>query len=381
MFEDDWRTELEPAYRLAIEVAEQTVETGSVKDMLTIVDGLARLTGDYFASIAVVAGSAYKVETLLAQFWNRHLRRRLELSHLDLLGGLDDIEIDANRPLLASLDWYVPIFSAQTSNAVDRSSARDRRLAAEAAARSALAGSGRRLARFEKLLAHAQHLQHIREAQMTGLSSAWPVMRRAVERIGEALAETGRISRADDVFFIEHDEMLQAIGGRRIDAATVTRRRTERNSAKRLVPPDWVGRMPTMTRVAFEITNRAFGARRNLDAIVTGVPASAGRATGPVRLVLGPSDFDSVKPGDVVVAPLTAPAWTPLFSKAAAIVTDVGSGLAHASIIAREFGIPAVVGCGDATRRLSNDQYVIVDGTDGSIRHADTTRPTHLTPG
>ena len=102
-------------------------------------------------------------------------------------------------------------------------------------------------------------------------------------------------------------------------------------------------------------------------AFVTGVPASAGRASGPVRVIRGPDDFDQLQPGEVLVAPLTAPAWTPLFTRAVAIVTDVGSAAAHASIIAREYGIPAVVGCGDATARLRTGMRVIVDGSTGNV--------------
>jgi pyruvate,water dikinase len=105
-------------------------------------------------------------------------------------------------------------------------------------------------------------------------------------------------------------------------------------------------------------------------ALVSGVPASPGRATGSVRLVHGPDDFDELQPGEILVAPLTAPAWTPLFARAAAVVTDVGSAAAHASIIAREYGIPAVVGCGDATSRLRTGMRVTVDGTTGNVEPA-----------
>ena len=96
----------------------------------------------------------------------------------------------------------------------------------------------------------------------------------------------------------------------------------------------------------------------------------AGRATGPVRIIRGPDEFDELQPGDILVAPMTAPAWTPLFSRAAAVVTDVGSAAAHASIIAREYGIPAVVGCGDATARLRTGMRVTVDGGTGNVEPA-----------
>ena len=98
-----------------------------------------------------------------------------------------------------------------------------------------------------------------------------------------------------------------------------------------------------------------------------GLPASPGRASGRVRIIRGPEDFERLQPGDVLVAPATAPAWTPLFSRCAAVVTDTGSVLAHASLVAREFGIPAVVGTGDATARLSDGQVVTVDGSLGIV--------------
>jgi rifampicin phosphotransferase len=104
-----------------------------------------------------------------------------------------------------------------------------------------------------------------------------------------------------------------------------------------------------------------------LDAILVGEPASPGRATGRARVVDGPEDFDSFEEGEVLVARLTAPAWTPLFGHAAAVVTDGGTLAAHASLVAREYGIPAVVGTGDATRKLRNGMVVTVDGGAGVV--------------
>jgi rifampicin phosphotransferase len=112
------------------------------------------------------------------------------------------------------------------------------------------------------------------------------------------------------------------------------------------------------------------GASPSEHAIVRGSPASPGRATGAVRVVRGPADFDALEPGEVLVAPVTAPAWTPLFRRAVAVVTDSGSAAAHASIIAREYGIPAVVGCGDATARLRTGMRVTVDGSTGNVEPA-----------
>ena len=108
------------------------------------------------------------------------------------------------------------------------------------------------------------------------------------------------------------------------------------------------------------------------DAII-GQPASAGRASGPVRLITDPDQFDTFQPGEILLARATAPAWTPLFARAAAVITDGGAITAHASIVAREYGIPAVVGTGDATHRLVTGQWVTVDGSTGIVH---TTTPT-----
>jgi pyruvate,water dikinase len=137
-----------------------------------------------------------------------------------------------------------------------------------------------------------------------------------------------------------------------------------------LVPPLFVGRMNPVLRRLWASFPRMLGATRSDSAIVAGVPASPGRATGTVRVIRGPDAFGTLQPGEILVAPLTAPAWTPLFTLAAGVVTDVGNAAAHASIIAREYGIPAVVGCGDATSRLRTGMRVTVDGDTGNIEPA-----------
>jgi pyruvate,water dikinase len=101
--------------------------------------------------------------------------------------------------------------------------------------------------------------------------------------------------------------------------------------------------------------------------LVTGVPSSPGRARGPARLVRSVDDFSRVRRGDVLVCRTTDPAWTPLFRLAAAVVTETGGVLSHAAIVAREFGIPAVVGADQAMTDLTDGAPVIVDGTAGTV--------------
>jgi pyruvate,water dikinase len=100
---------------------------------------------------------------------------------------------------------------------------------------------------------------------------------------------------------------------------------------------------------------------------IRGVATSAGKVTAPACVLRGPEDFDQMKPGAVLVAGATTPAWTPLFAMASAVVTDIGGPLSHGSIVAREYGIPAVMGTGVATRRIRTGEILTVDGGAGTV--------------
>ena len=196
-------------------------------------------------------------------------------------------------------------------------------------------------------------------------------MRRAVQRIGQALADNGALADPDDVFFLTRDEVVAALDSpAEFAAPDIAGRRATRQEQARLVPPLLIGKVNPMLKRMWDSYPRMLGAAPSATALVTGSPASGGVATGRVRVVRGPDEFDTLQSGEILVAPLTAPAWTPLFTLAAAVVTDVGSPASHASIIAREYGIPAIVGCGDATARLATGMRVIVDGSTGNVEPA-----------
>lgn len=107
--------------------------------------------------------------------------------------------------------------------------------------------------------------------------------------------------------------------------------------------------------------------RASSDNEIAGVPGSPGRYTGTVRVIRDESEFSRLAPGDVLVCPITTPAWSVLFTQAGAVVTNGGGVLSHAAIIARENGIPAVLGTMDGTRRLADGQTVTVDGSAGMV--------------
>ena len=369
IFERRWREDLQPRYRAAVANAERSIETLPVADLPPLIDELAELAGEYFGGIAALSGAAYKLEMNLARFYRLKLAPALGGSHLPLLAGFDQ-PADRKRQGIASLDWWdAPLpLEATATRPQNHGRVVEERQAAEAAAYEALASSPRRLRAFRRLLADAQHLVPIREEQTEELTIAWPVLRRAVLRIGEALAERGAIAEPDDIFFLTRAEALAALNGAPLPPTVdVPSRRSLRIERARLVPPPLVGRVNPMIQKVWDSFPGLIGAVPSDQALVSGVPASPGRATGLVRVIRGPAEFEQFQPGEILVAPLTAPAWTPLFTRAAAVVTDVGSAAAHASIIAREYGIPAVVGCGDATARLRTGLRVTVDGNTGNV--------------
>ncbi len=377
IMERRWRDDLQPRYRAAVADAEQRVEALPVAELPALIDEMTALAGEYFGSVVALAGAAYKMEINLAGFYQKHLEPTLGGSHLPLLSGIQPPAVPEPHAVV-SLDWsYAPGRQAGSPNGT---AAHDRavagKLAAEAAARETLASSPRRLQEFERLLADGQHLVSIREEQVREWTLPWPVMRRAVIRIGESLVGRGLLERAEDVFFLYRAEVLAVLQGADLpNAATVAERRARREEQARLVPPMAVGTWNPMIKRLVDSYPRMFGAKPSERAILTGIPASPGTASGAVRIVRGPHEFDQLQPGEVLVAPFTAPAWTPLFTRAAAVVTDVGSAAAHASIVAREYGIPAVVGTGEATARLRNGMQVTVDGSTGNVELAGEVVP------
>ena len=368
--ERHWREDLLPRYRAAVAAAEGRVERLPVTELPALIDELADLAGEYFTSIAALAGGAFKIEINLARFYRRHLASSLGGSHLALVAGFAP-PADAGPHAVVSLDWWhapSPLAETAATAAEQHAGVIEKRRAAEEAAFRVLAPAPRRLRAFRKLLADSQHLASLREEQVPHLTLAWPVMRRAVLRIGESLAAREVIPEPDGVFFLTRDEALQALEGTTTAATVdVAERRARRDAQGDLVAPLMVGRMTGMMERLWEKMPRLVGAVRSESALVSGTPASPGRVTGLVRVVRGPREFDQLQAGEILVAPLTAPAWTPLFTRAVAVVTDVGSLASHASIIAREYGIPAVVGCGDATARLRTGMRVTVDGSTGNV--------------
>jgi rifampicin phosphotransferase len=365
----EWRTELLPRYQRLIQDGDQQVEAASPERLAAIVDRVGVAAGEQLWSLAVVGGAAWKMEGALARFYRQHLAATVNASVQELLVGLPGGQPDLAAHAVQSLDWAHPTVGELGWPPPRPSEDRHRELAArrEALTAQCLAVLGDRpqlQARFQALLQVARRYAGLREQQARQLTLGWPLLRNCALRLGGLLQADGVIDRAEDVFFLTHAELDTRAPLRDV----VDRRRATWERQRRLLAPLTIGRPPRL--VAKELLAVVEAVRTSSpvseDAIV-GQPASPGRASGPVRVVHGPGDFDRFQPGEVLVARATAPAWTPLFARAVAVVTDGGTLAAHASLVAREYGIPAVVATGDATARLAEGQVVIVDGSAGTV--------------
>jgi pyruvate,water dikinase len=366
---EEWHQELLPRYQQAVRQGEVQVEAANPEQLVGLVDSIGVLAGEYLWSLSVVGGSAWKMEGALARFFDQYLIATVGGSVQQLLVGLPGTQPDLPPHAVQSLDWAHPT-AGELGWQPAQPSDRHRRLAADreqltARCAAALADRPALQARFPALLEVAQRYAALREQQARQFTLGWPLLRRSVLRLGEYLRARGVIEQPEDVFFLTRAELDHPSSL----AVVVGERRAVWQRQRRLLAPLTIGRPPRLVQRELLATVDAVRTAGVVDeGAIVGQPASPGRATGPVRLVAGSEDFDRFHPGEVLVARATAPAWTPLFARAAAVVTDGGTLAAHASLVAREYGIPAVVATGDATTRLNDGQQVTVDGSAGTVQ-------------
>lgn len=231
---------------------------------------------------------------------------------------------------------------------------------------------------FRRLLGLAQRYGPDRERALFHIGAGWPTLRGLALELGRRLVEGGSLLAAEDVFFLETPEIgaavaARAAGEKRPELARRARGRRElRDARKRLHPPPVVPPSHKVRLGPFDMSAWETQIRKEPSGgVLRGFAVSPGRVTAPASVIRSPEDFSRMEPGTVLVCPTTTPAWTPLFTQARALVTDVGGVLAHGSIVAREYGIPAVLGTGFATTRITSGQTIQVDGDAGSVTLLD----------
>ncbi|HYK94729.1 MAG TPA: PEP-utilizing enzyme [Candidatus Dormibacteraeota bacterium] len=244
-----------------------------------------------------------------------------------------------------------------------------RQVAAEraAAVRATLAAKPDELARFEATLAQACEIGYLTEGHNYWIDRmAQARLRGLVTRVGRRLVQVGVLDRVDDVFFLGADDVADAILDGAPRQVLVRERRAELERQRTLTPPQYVGPIPEeqgapdrfdSARIAPTVENE-----------LRGTGASAGLVRGPARVILSQDDFARVRQGDIIVAPASNPSWVPVFTIAGGLVTNTGGVLSHAAVVAREFGLPAVVGATEATARIADGRLLEIDGTAGTVR-------------
>lgn len=214
---------------------------------------------------------------------------------------------------------------------------------------------------IKKLIREAQEGAAVREKTKSVMALLMEAYRMIAQEVGSRFCERGIIEKQGDIYFCTWPELVTILNGEWEGdglRALVAERKIFMSEMEAIAPPDIImGDTPKYSEPAL----------RSSDNFLTGVPVAAGRASGTARLIRHPDEGSRLQPGDVMVAPSTDPGWTPLFLKASAVIMETGGFLSHGAIVAREYGIPAVVNIPGVMRVIKEGWKVDVDGDEGKI--------------
>lgn len=222
---------------------------------------------------------------------------------------------------------------------------------------------GKIKARLAKVMAgRMRQLAGLRESPKFAAIQAMTAHRQGLLTSGREIVSPGLLQRPEDIFFLRLVEFKALAGGEPRDWKTIVagrRQAYQREKRHRMLP-----RVLLSDGTAFY---EGMGAAGEGDAdAITGSPVSPGVVEGTVHVVLDPYEAKLI-PGEILVCPGTDPAWTPLFLAAGGLIMEVGGMMTHGAVVAREYGIPAVVGVNQATTRLKSGQRIRLDGSTGNI--------------
>lgn len=225
----------------------------------------------------------------------------------------------------------------------------------------------RKANRLDKMLRSFKEANRSREEVRSKGVKLFCIMREFLLRVGEINGI------GEDIFMLYFTEVMGLLKGDKTALAHIPERREnyERYLSYPPFPNLIYGRFEPEKWLSDENRRHDFYSEKidgsSLSADIKGFPGAAGVVTGRVRVILSLDCAEELLPGEILAAPATNIGWTVVFPRAAAIITDIGAPLSHAAIVAREFGIPAVVGCGNATTVLKTGDMVTVDGARGTV--------------
>jgi pyruvate,water dikinase len=288
---------------------------------------------------------------------------------LDTYGMRGVGEIDITRPrwserptalvpvLLGHIENFAP---GARERRIERGRQEARNKEQELLARLRVLPDGeRKAAEVKRMIERVQTFSGYREYPKYGMVSRYFVYKQALMAEAERLVQAGVLREKEDIFYLRFEELHDVVRTNRVDQQLIRRRKDEFLSHRALTPP----RVLTSEGEGIAGTYR----RGNLPAgALVGLGVSAGTVEGRARVILDLAEAD-LEPGDILVTAYTDPSWTPLFVAIKGLVTEVGGLMTHGAVIAREYGLSAVVGVEHATRLIQDGQRIRVHGTDGYV--------------
>ena len=233
--------------------------------------------------------------------------------------------------------------------------------------RAALAGNDEALGGFEVGLRASSTFIPGRERSKTSIIRVLHEVRMVANEMGRRFAERGTLENASDIYMLFMDELGDVVAGGLPDVKELIPPRLAHRAWLTSLEPPFILKGESTPNTSWPKKGERAITAVAVGDVLTGATGCPGVAEGRARVVLDPSDPLALEPGDILVAPMTDPSWTPLFVPAAAVVVDVGAALSHAVIVSRELGIPCVPGALDATKRIPDGATIRVDGDNGTV--------------
>lgn len=222
-----------------------------------------------------------------------------------------------------------------------------------------LPGGKRKANETKRMISLLRNLIGFREYPKYGMVSRYFVYKQALLKEAEQLLRAGIICEKEDIYYLTFQELHEVVRTSQLDYSIIGNRKDEYKLYERLTPPR------VMTSDG-EIVSGKYKRKNLPPEAMAGLPVSSGVIEGRARVILNMEDAD-LEAGDILVTSFTDPSWTPLFVSIKGLVTEVGGLMTHGAVIAREYGLPAVVGVEHATKRIQDGQRIRVNGTDGYV--------------
>ncbi|SHE89915.1 pyruvate, water dikinase [Seinonella peptonophila] len=229
-----------------------------------------------------------------------------------------------------------------------------------------LPGGARKAKKTKKMIRILRNVIGYREYPKYGFIRRYAIYKQALLREATILLEKGIIQNQEDIYYLSFDELREVVRTNQLDYRIITKRKSAYEGYEKLTPP----RIMTSDG---EIISGEYSREHAPEGALIGLPVSSGVMEGRARIVLKMEEAQ-IEPGDILVTKFTDPSWTPLFVSIKGLVTEVGGQMTHGSVVAREYGLPAVVGVENATKLIKDGDMIRINGTDGYIEILASTK-------